>query len=333
MARPSYLARRDGGRYFLQIRLGKAAAGLYGKPILRASLRTSIFSEARKRLVDNLGWATEVIAAPDLDTLGAVIHGRLKGYTSAGSPASERDLVERTAFEHHVRTYMARANERGYAFARRFDFFASDWVDFVNENKSAERRLTSLDRRGHYEQGSTDAMSAASRSLITVSPPNFAVPTQSLLPSTIVLSHEVHQTIDEIVRHQIAKVTSQILSNAPADPQSSVAAVGVAVNTVAMPVREIRFSTALSEFLEPPVSKKRKVKGRQEAKGIIQFAVDFLGDPLLNGITPDDWSRLDEALPDIPHPRNIPEKSCGSLFQRDISLHCATNGKQQRATR
>ena len=327
MARPSYLARRDGGRYFLQIRLGKAAAGLYGKPILRASLRTSIFSEARKRLVGNLGWATEVIAAPDLDTLGAVIHGRLKGYTSAGSPASERDLVERTAFEHQVRTYMARANERGYAFARRFDFFASDWVDFVNENNSAERRLTSLDRRGHYEQGSTDAISAASRSLITVSPPIFPVPTQSLFPSTIVLSHEVHQKIDEIVRDQIAKVTSQILVAAPAGPQSSVSALGVAADTAA---REIRFSTALSDFLEPPISKKRKVKGRQEARGIIQFAIDFLEDPLLNSITPDDWRRLDEALPDIPHPRGIPEEFGGSLFRR---YQFALSDKWETATR
>jgi len=325
MARPSYLARRDGGRYFLQIRLGKAATALYGKPILRASLRTSNFSEARKRLVDNLGWATEVIAAPDLDTLGAVIHGRLKGYGSAGRPASERDLVERTAFEHHVRAYMARANERGYSFARRFDFFASDWIDFVNENKSAEGLLTSIDRRNHYEQGRTDAMSATSRSLTTLPPPNFPAPVQS--SSTIVLSHELHQTIDEIVRQQIAKVTSQILVAAPASPQSSVMDDG---KPPVRPLREIRFSTALSEFLEPPASKKRKVKGRQEAKGIIQFAVDFFEDPLLNNITPQDWDRLDEALPDIPHPRNIPEKYCGSFYQR---YQFALRDKWKTATR
>ena len=57
MARPSYLGRREGGRYFMQIRLGKPAASLYGGPILRASLRTADFAEARRRLMDSLAWA------------------------------------------------------------------------------------------------------------------------------------------------------------------------------------------------------------------------------------------------------------------------------------
>ena len=54
MSRPSYLARRGDGRYFLQIRLGKQAARLFGLPLLRVSLRTGNFNEARRRLVDNL---------------------------------------------------------------------------------------------------------------------------------------------------------------------------------------------------------------------------------------------------------------------------------------
>jgi len=54
MARPSCLGRREGSRYFMQIRLGKAAAGRYGKPIPRASLRTASFAEARRRLIDGL---------------------------------------------------------------------------------------------------------------------------------------------------------------------------------------------------------------------------------------------------------------------------------------
>src|SRR5260370_27402073 len=41
----------------MQRRLGKPAASLYGGPILRASLRTADFAEARKRLVDGLDWA------------------------------------------------------------------------------------------------------------------------------------------------------------------------------------------------------------------------------------------------------------------------------------
>lgn len=54
VARPSYLARRGDGRYFLQIRLGKQAAQLFGLPLLRVSLRTRNFDEARQRLMDSL---------------------------------------------------------------------------------------------------------------------------------------------------------------------------------------------------------------------------------------------------------------------------------------
>ena len=78
--------------------------------------------------MDNLGWANELVAAPDLEAIGAVIGRRLQSYTAAGSPQTERSLAERVAFEHQARHYMARANERGYAFAQRFERFATEWV-------------------------------------------------------------------------------------------------------------------------------------------------------------------------------------------------------------
>ena len=134
MARPSYLNRRDGGRYYLQKKLNRHAAALYGRPIMRASLRTAHFDEARRRLVDNLGWANALVAAPDLEAIGSVIDRRLQIYTAAGSPHSERMLAERVGFEHQARHYMARANERGYAYARDFEGFASRWVTFVDQN-------------------------------------------------------------------------------------------------------------------------------------------------------------------------------------------------------
>jgi hypothetical protein len=55
---------------------------------------------------------------------------------------------------------MARANERGYAFSRRFESFATDWVDFVDQNKAAERSLAGLDMRRAYEQGRSDITQA-----------------------------------------------------------------------------------------------------------------------------------------------------------------------------
>ena len=117
MARPSYLSRRDGGRYFLQIRVGNLHAELYGRKIMRASLRTGDFAEARRRLVDNLAWAQEIVAAPDLEAIGSVIDRRLQNYVAAGAPLNERGLAERLAFEHQARHLLSRANERGYAFS------------------------------------------------------------------------------------------------------------------------------------------------------------------------------------------------------------------------
>ena len=151
MARPSYLGRREGGRYFMQIRLGKAAAGLYGKPILRASLRTADFAEARRRLMDGLGWAQHLVAAPDLETIGTVLHDRLTTYVGRPPAASERMLAERCAFEHQVRHYMGRANERGFSFSRMFPDFASNWVDFVDQNKSLEQAIQRVDRCRTYD--------------------------------------------------------------------------------------------------------------------------------------------------------------------------------------
>ncbi len=59
---------------------------------MRASLGTSDFCEARKRLMDGLGWARELIDAPDMQALGAVIHARLQTYAATGVPDCARSL-------------------------------------------------------------------------------------------------------------------------------------------------------------------------------------------------------------------------------------------------
>src|SRR5262249_32695566 len=148
-------------RYFLQIRLGKQAAQLFGLPLLRVSLRTGDFDEARRRLMDNLGWVQELIEAPDLETLGTVLNARLQAHVDRGTPADERLLAERCAFEHEVRRYRARARERGYAYQKHFPHMPRLWADFVNQNKAAESRIASLNVRRAYEAGRSDATEAA----------------------------------------------------------------------------------------------------------------------------------------------------------------------------
>jgi integrase len=78
-----------------------------------------------------------------------------------------------------------------------------------------------------------------------------------------------------------------------------------------------QMSVAATEFLKPADRKRqRRTKGRNEAEPVIRFAVEFLGDPVFNNLTPDDWKRLDEALTDIPKTKKIPRDHAKTLFAR-----------------
>jgi hypothetical protein len=78
-----------------------------------------------------------------------------------------------------------------------------------------------------------------------------------------------------------------------------------------------QMSVAATEFLKPADRKRqRRTKGRNEAEPVIRFAVEFLGDPVFNNLTPDDWKRLDEALTDIPKTEEIPRDQAKTLFAR-----------------
>lgn len=322
MARPSYLSRRPGGRYYLQIRLGKRAAALYGRPVLRASLRTSDFDEARKRLMDSLGWAQELVSAPDLKVAGTLISHRLLRYTATSGPTDERALAERVAYEHQVRQFLTRSHERGYCYTHEFRDFADLWHTFVQQNTAAADELACLDRRKHYERGWAEAGSAASRgwspATSSNTPSALDAPAGPSAPSVVGLSDAVHQTIDAMVQSAIGKQLAALSSTKPAstgaapDEERTVAPLAPALDTTGL-----RLSEALKLFLMPPGKKRqRKMRGRTEAAAIVQFAVDFLEDPVCDSIRPADWNRLDEAMPDIPLPKGIPDSHRGSLFLR-----------------
>ena len=106
--------------------------------------------------MDSLGWIMEIVQAPDLEALGGILHHRLGVYVVDGAPESKRRLAERLAFEHQVRNYISRAQERGYLFARQFEGFASRWVEFVDQNKFAEADLAKIQVRHAYENGRAD---------------------------------------------------------------------------------------------------------------------------------------------------------------------------------
>ncbi|HEX7853992.1 MAG TPA: hypothetical protein VF503_09875 [Sphingobium sp.] len=315
MARPGYLSRREGGRYYLQVRLGKTQKALYGRPVLRANLKTSDFAEARRRLVDNLGWVQEIIAAPDLEALGQVLSARLQSYAKLGAPTNERSLTERSAFEHQVRHYMARANERGYGFSRQFESFATNWVDFVDQNKATERSLAKLDVRRAYEEGRSDIKQANEAGWSTLTAAPVPGPALAQFGAAPIQQIDPIPLIEAIVRDTLAKQTKALRNTLPSNiiiPQA-----GPDEPITAPATDGIKMSAALKLFLEPPGRKREHtVKGRKEASRIVQFAIDLLDNPILDAMTPDQWKRLDEAMPDIPNRDNIPKDRSRTLHQR-----------------
>jgi integrase len=270
--------------------------------------------------MDNLGWARELVDAPDLQAIGTVIDRRLQSYTAKGVPDTERALAERIAFEHQARHYMARANARGFALSQRFEWFATRWVNFVNQNKAGEENLGRLSRQQEYERGRTEATTAAAQGWLQVavapatSPTIGSMPAQPAASAPVNLSHEVHQAIDAIVQIELGKRVAGLKALAPAPAAQESAPPAAAPQT---PAARPTLSEALALYLAPPGKKRRhKTRGRRDAEAIIRFAVDFLGDPVFDNITLKDWDRLDEAMTDIPHPTNVPETDRGSLHLR-----------------
>ena len=301
MGRPSYLGRREGGRYFMQIRLGKPSAVLYGSPVLRASLRTADFAEARRRLMDGLSWAQDLVEAPDLETVGSVLHGRLKSYVGRPPVASERMLAERCAFEHQVRHYMARANERGFSFSRTFPGFASIWVDFVDQNKSLEQTIQRVDRHRAYQEGRNDLAQ------IEDTPSSRPLPRFAEAPSSSQIDplQLIRSLVAESLQSALALPSVQPAVQIPIVPTTAIAATGPTM------------SAARDLYLAPPDRKKAHLsRGRSETAAIVQFAIDLLNDPPLHSVSKEDWDKLDLALPDIPHSRDLPAEASSSLYTR-----------------
>jgi integrase len=308
MARAPYLGRREGGRYYLQIRLGKRAQALYGRNVLRASLRTSDYAEARRRLVDNLGWAREVADAPDLDVLGTALHARLTAYTDQGAPGTERVLAERVAFENQVRSFLTRSNERGYPFGGRLDGFASRWVDFVNQNKAAEEDLIRIGLRREYERGRADAGEAAVNgwSAIHVAPP----PPSPAAATVRARIPELPADVGQLIEIGASSLPGPEASLQPEPPSATVAPRGTAVPGSA------RLSDVLELFYADKKKNKKDDRARGEYGPVMSFMVAFFDDAPIDAITPDDFARLDDALPEVPDRKGIPKAACESLMSR-----------------
>jgi len=192
------------------------------------------------------------------------------------------------AFEHQVRNYIARAQERGYLVSCQFPGFASHWVDFVDQNKAAEAEIAKNVARRAYEAGRADGRATAEQDQ-SHGQPTILSNSPLLAPvGTVAL-------IERIVQDEVAKRLA--IGLAPrAEPEPLPPAGDDAGDEAAAMSGDKRMSVAAAEFLKPADRKRqRKTKGRSEAEPVIRFAVEFFGDPVFNNLMPDDWTRLDEA--------------------------------------
>jgi hypothetical protein len=85
-------------------------------------------------------------------------------------------------------------------------------------------------------------------------------------------------------------------------------------------VTDAEASTTLSEARRQYLDQRRATQGEgraEEDSGIVlDFLIDFLGDRALASLTEKDFMRVENALPDIPHPRGVPHPNGASLYLR-----------------
>ncbi len=271
--------------------------------------------------MNNLGWVQELIEAPDLESLGVVIEARLATYVGRDVPTDERLLAERCAFEHEVRRYLTRAQERGYAYQMQFPKIPSLWVDLVNQNKAAESGVARLAVRRSYEAGRVEATEAARAGWTAPAAPTQAQPFDPIAMIDRLVQDAVAQRLPQIPAQQASSIvpTPELAALPRTDEATE--------HTTSL------MSEVLADFLKP-LDRKRKhtAKGRGEAAPVVQFAVDFLGDPRMDELAEAKWKLLDEALPDIPNRDNIPRKFSETLFQRYKYAEATKWSKLERVT-
>jgi integrase len=264
--------------------------------------------------VDNLVWVQKLIEAPDLEACGVMLDDRLRSYVDRGSPGDERSLAERCAFEHQVRRYLARAYERGYAYQMRFPNMPNLWVNFVNQNTAAESSIARLNVRRAYEDGRRDAEEALKNGWgpgVNVASPVRSEPFDPIAMIDRFVKDAVAQRVAQLVPGNVAPLAPAVAPTGASDANEQAKSDGLTAST------SDRMSILLREFLRPAGRQRQhKMKGRGEAEAVVQFAIDFLGDPCMNEFTEEKWKLLDEALPDIPNRDNIPREFSKTLFQR-----------------
>lgn len=112
MARTSYLTRRD-GRYYVQARFSRSVATFLSRHLYRASLRTSDYRQARKRVAECMAWVHRMNESVDYVSLFEKNAAELRTYLRDAWPISEERLVARQNYEELLKNMARRARAVG----------------------------------------------------------------------------------------------------------------------------------------------------------------------------------------------------------------------------
>ena len=159
MATASYITRRD-GRYHFQIRFPRHVAELIGRPLYRASLRTSDYRCAQLRANECAGWFHRMTDSIDYKSLFAKNKLQLQQYVNDAWPLSDERLFARKNYEELFKNLRRRGEAAGYDV----NLFAPDCFElfrlFVEQNVEAEAYLRKRELQHAYERGRADAEAA-----------------------------------------------------------------------------------------------------------------------------------------------------------------------------
>lgn len=227
----------------------------------------------------------------------AELDAGLRTYVDRGSPIDERLLAERCAFEHEVRRFLTRTQERGYAYLMRFPQMPSLWVEFVNQNKAAESKIARLNVRRSYEAGRREATEGVNEGWAPEPKPTSPGRPEAFDPIAMIdrlVQDAVAQRVAQLVPANVAPLVPATAPQVMVEPTKSD---GLTAGTTD------RLSALLQEFLRPADRKRQhKMKGRGEAEAVVQFAIDLLGDPRMNELTDEKWSSAGRPMPDGARP-------------------------------
>ena len=324
VARLSYLTRRDGGRYYLQMRMPARACGR-GSSLLRVSLGTSDYREARLILAGALTWLIPMRDEGDLERREAEVLNQLRAYNARGPVQDHATLRHRVLHEYVVRKFIDDQGRRNQSQA-----FNEAWMTFCNENMLAEGRLQEADKLNAYERGRHDSLRAQQMGFPQPVPSpdaplgggtGRAPPYDPLQPgrsNTSTLSgdgRDTADTIEEVEQRRLEALRRSQGSHAAA-PAPAAAPVQAA--------QEPPLSVHLKKFLVEAAMRDGDERAGSDVKPVIEFMIALLGDKAPDAYTREEFKKLDFALPDIPNRTGMDKEATTSLYSR--YQHAQLNG-------